>query len=129
MSSTHPESRTSQASAISERASIPNRPSKKRPPRSFVGAETVNRAADDHAGRVTAAWVRPHLPRWALGPQVGAVMSVLTKRGLLVRVPGAVHESENMGQRNGTRIMPLYTRTREITPEDNLGVRLLLEGA
>ena len=82
----------------------------------IIGA--VNRAADDHAGRVTAAWVRPHLPRWAIGPQVGAVMSVLTKRGLLVRVPGAVHESENMGQRNGTRLMPLYTRTREITPED-----------
>ena len=69
-------------------------------------------------GFYSAASVRLHLPRWALGPQVGAVMSVLTKRGLLVRVPGAVHESENMGQRNGTRLMPLYTRTREITPED-----------
>ena len=32
----------------------------------------INTAAENHRGRVSAAWVRPHLPAWVNPSQVGA---------------------------------------------------------
>ena len=77
----------------------------------------INAAADEHAGQVTIAWVRPHLPRWAVGPQVGAVISVLSKRGHLIKT-GAFAESGNGQSRNNLRPVPIYRRPAPLTVED-----------
>lgn len=73
----------------------------------------INAAADDHRGRVTAAWVRPHLPAWVNPSQVGAVISALSKQGLLTRTT-EICESGNAASRNSTRIMPVYHRPSTI---------------
>lgn len=73
----------------------------------------INTAADNHRGRVSAAWVRPHLPTWVNPSQVGAVISALSKQGLLARTT-EICESGNAASRNSTRIMPVYHRPRTI---------------
>ena len=73
----------------------------------------INTAAENHRGRVSAAWVRPHLPAWVNPSQVGAVISALSKQGLLSRTT-EICESGNAASRNSTRIMPVYHRPRHI---------------
>jgi hypothetical protein len=77
----------------------------------------VNAAAEVHAGRVSAAWIRPHLPGWVNPSQVGAVVSALVKTGLLTPT-AEICESGNHAQRNTTRLMRVYHRAHPIPTDD-----------
>lgn len=80
----------------------------------------INVAADAHRGKVTAAWVRPHLPSWVNPSQVGAVVSALTRAGVLEET-SEIHESGNAQSRNGTRLMKVYRRVCPIDPDVPVG--------
>lgn len=77
----------------------------------------VNQAAEVHASRVSAAWVRPHLPTWVNPAQVGAVISALVKTHLLTPT-AEICESGNATQRNQTRLMRVYHRPHHIPVDD-----------
>lgn len=67
-------------------------------------------AANAAHGRVTAATVRANLDRDVNPHRIGAVMSVLARRGVLKRTR-RIALSGNTAQRNGQRLMPVYKIT------------------
>lgn len=58
-------------------------------------------------GTVTAATIRAHLERPVNPHRIGAVISALANRGVLVRLRRTA-KSGNRAQRNGQRDMPVY---------------------
>lgn len=66
------------------------------------------RATHQENGVVTARTIRAHIQRPITPHRVGAVISALVKRGVLVATD-QIDRSGNTAQRNGNRLMPVYT--------------------
>jgi len=71
----------------------------------------IREAAEGHHGEVTWAWVRSLLPTWVDAERKGAVVSALVRDGVLVKIPGRSHPSEDTANRNGGRLLPVYRAT------------------
>lgn len=74
----------------------------------------VNAAAREHGGRVTAATIRPHLPKWCNPQQIGPTILRLERRGYLVRTGHYDRNGKNDNRaKNGAKRSPVY-RVAEI---------------
>lgn len=73
----------------------------------------VMRAARKHGGRVTAATIRPFLPRWVVSAQIGSTIRALELAGYLVHT-GAYAPNGDAGSRNASKRSPVYRLTDDI---------------
>lgn len=64
-------------------------------------------------GRVHIGLVRPYLPPWATGPQVGATITTLVRNGVLVPT-GGFALSNNRRTRNRLRPVKVYRLTADV---------------
>ena len=69
--------------------------------------DAVHAAAIEHGGRVTIATIRPHLPAWARTQSLGAFISALVRKGVLVWT-GEITTNGNAKQRNNLRPAKVY---------------------
>lgn len=67
----------------------------------------VHAAAAEHDGLVSIAWIRPHLPKWAQWPGLGAFVSALVRQGVLVWT-GEYTTNGNAQTRNALRPAKIY---------------------
>ena len=75
-------------------------------------------AASDHGGRVSAAWVRQHLPPWVATEQIGALFLRLVRSGHLVHT-GRTEANGKAGKaRNAAKRSPVYRLARVPSPAD-----------
>lgn len=72
--------------------------------------------ARHNSGLVHIGLVRPLLPPWASGPQVGATICTLVRQGTLVPT-GAFAESGDTKNRHGSRPVRVYVLSRALTPQ------------
>lgn len=74
----------------------------------------IEAAARDNDGRVWIGAMRPHLPPWATGPQVGAQMTVHVRSGALVWDGRSYAPSGNRRRRNALRPVKVYRLARPV---------------
>lgn len=67
-------------------------------------------------GLVYIGLVRPFLPSWASGPQVGATICALVRQGVLVPT-GEFAESGDARNRNATRATRVYRLVGDLTTD------------
>lgn len=72
----------------------------------------VQRAWQKH-GRVHIGLVRPYLPPWATGPQIGSTITTLVRSGALVHT-GGFALSNNRKTRNRLRPVKVYRLTADV---------------
>lgn len=79
----------------------------------------VHRAAAEHSGRVHIADVRPHVPEWARGPQVGAALRAWTQQGYLALTgEWAPNGDPNPKAGNASKPAPVRQLVHPIPPEE-----------
>ena len=70
--------------------------------------EAVQRCHEEH-GKVCIGLMRPFMPKWATGPQVGSRMTVLVRAGTLVWDGRSYAPNGNRRTRNSARPSKVYT--------------------
>ena len=79
--------------------------------------EAVHEVARRHGGRVHIAWVRPLVPTYARGPQLGASLRIWTRAGLLVPTGEFLPNGDpSTKARNAAKPAPVKRLVREIPP-------------
>lgn len=108
------------AAAVAERATaihadpLPNRVASREAIR-----RAVHRAAAEHGGLVHIADVRPHVPEWARGPQLGAALRTWTQRGYLAPTGDwAPNGDPNPKAGNASKPAPVRVLVRPIPAEE-----------